>query len=231
MAGELGGISGPAYSNFSQLISESTSVTAGSGFLYSSVGGLGGGALTPQTNRVCIIGLKYPTSGIPACTVLVNGITATPIIDIGSSNSQAINTNICLQIVKVGTTDDSSGDGGYDIQIIDGNMDAGTLQTIIWQVLMPSIVPHSSVTNTNSSTSSTLVLSSVSIPANSFSVLVGGGAFFGISTVNQGYDATLDGASSQKVVTNTPFSGNVTVTWWASGIGAAVEASFVGDGT
>ena len=226
--GSLAAAGGPLYSNFAY-VTDSTTFSPSSGLILNSVGS--GTALSPRANRVCIIGLVYPVSGIPANTTLINGITATPIIDIGAANAVSISTNICLLIANVGTTQDTASDGGYDIQIIDGNMSSGgILQAIVWNVVMPSITPHGSVTNFNSSSFSTLVLPSVGIPTNGFSVLVGSGASAGLSSVDQGYSATLDGLSSSKTTTSA-FSGNVTITWQSSLVGGAVEASFAGDGS
>jgi hypothetical protein len=228
-----GGISKPKYKNL-QFVAGSSIPTSGTGVAVTSNVGIGIAA-APQANRVCILGYYYieDFNSTPPSATYINGIAASNMVwTVGAGN-------VLIQIVAclVGATDDSTANGGYDIEIVDTSnlLYSQSVQYAVWDVIMPNITEHNATFAANGSGFSTDVLPSMTIPSNGFSVLIGySGAGLGIASVDTGFvvETARSVNYAAHATTTSSFSGNITVTWNnSSGAGLAAVASWAGDGS
>ena len=228
-AGEFG--SGVHYSKFAYAGLGLGGMSSGVSNQTINLANTGVATLPKQVNRVVIVGLRYSISaGTPAAAVTINGVIATKIIDNGIDYA-TVGFYLALYAARVGLADDANADNGYDITITDPNASDGSCLLSVWNVIMPSVVAHSTAHQLQGSSSTTLVMPSVTIPANGFSVLLVMGLGASSFTVDSGYPATPDQVTTgvEKVAA---FSGAVTITWNTTPfLGSGIVASWAGDGT
>jgi hypothetical protein len=234
-AGQFG-LAGPGYTNLTPVgaVSLPTGAATASGTI--------AGPLLPLTaSRYVIAILLYQEQvgiGVPSA-VTVNGVAMTNIIGNAADVSAQHNLlYIGIFVAAVGTQNNATNDGGYDVTVTSSSplLKINQLQVMLWNVNMSSMVAHSTAHAFDASGTihATLAITGVTVPANGFALLTG--ITFGsvnITAANQGFLVdTMSGLSCYLTQGASPFSGTVTATFgFGDNYGSAILASFAGDGS